>query len=167
MFSFGSLSVHFSATGNTAQCTCDQNYTCRGKVWLFPLIHLSPLSFSLYLHIFLFSFSPYQSKTLIRSLVVKNKITPLSPTHSACILLFHSSCHTEERPTKCHGNADGAWFSRVMHLRALSRTIERGKDEWRRKQASAHALFHGSPSFRCPVMQGDRSLDTPPSLPLI
>lgn len=71
-------------------------------------INLSPLSFSLSLHIFLFSFSPYLSKTLTRSLVVENKMIPLSPTHSAHILLLHSSCHAGERPTKCHSDADGA-----------------------------------------------------------
>lgn len=66
---------------------------------------------------------------------------------------------------KGHSDADGARLSRglrVMYLGAFSRTIDLSGAEERRmsggeSKASADALFQASPSFRCPVMQGDRS----------
>lgn len=76
------------------------------------------------------------------------------------------------RPAKCHGDADRARLSRglrVMYLWAFSRTIDLSVAQERKgggggesaggRQAGADALFRGSPSFGCPVMQGDRSLD--------
>lgn len=110
------------------------------------------------LHISLFSFSPYLSETLTHSLDVQNKITPPSPTHSAHILLYHSSCHAGGRPAKCHGDADGARLSRglrVMYLWAFSRTIDlsvaqerRGGGACRREAGECRCTFSRLSIFR-------------------